>query len=124
VESLRARHRDELEEFNSAAEQSGERNAQQRKALEDRHHREDRRWRTDQLRDGLAVMAGAYRDRMLAATQTNASDGGRTRSHDRIHELADAIAALERAGAELVRNPNETLLLEALLVRLSAVTGG
>ena len=32
-------------------------------------------------------------------------------------------AAVEEATRELVRNPNETLMLEALLVRLSAVSG-
>jgi hypothetical protein len=36
--------------------------------------------------------------------------------------LAGAISAVEDAVAELVRNPNELLMLEALLVRLSAVT--
>ena len=124
VEPLRARHRVELEDLTSASEQSGERNAQQRKAMEDRHHREERRWRTDELRDGLAVLAAAYRDRMLAATQAHAPGAPEGRIDDRIREIADAITAVERAGAELVRNPNETLLLEALLVRLSAVPGG
>jgi hypothetical protein len=40
-----------------------------------------------------------------------------------VRELAGAVAVVERSSAELVRNPNESLLLEAMLVRLSAVTG-
>jgi DNA polymerase-3 subunit delta' len=106
------------------AEQWGERSAARRKAIEDRHHREERRWRTDELRAGLAVLAAAYRDRLLAVVthaREHSSPGG---VDERVAELADAVARVERAGAELVRNPNETLLLEALLVRLSAVRGG
>jgi len=123
VEPLRAQHRHEVEALSAEAEQAGERSASRRKAMEDRHHREERRWRTDELRAGLAVLAGAYRDRMLAAALTS-DRGGTGRPEERIHELAEAIVAVERAGAELVRNPNETLLLEGLLVRLSAVPGG
>ena len=37
--------------------------------------------------------------------------------------LAAAVTAVEQSAAELVRNPNETLLLEAMLVRLSGVAG-
>jgi DNA polymerase-3 subunit delta' len=124
VEPLRARHRSEMEALSSAAEELGDRNASRRKATEESHHREERRWRIDELRAGLAVLAGAYRDRMLAAAQTAERGGGSGHVEDRIRELGDAVAAVERAGAEFVRNPNETLLLEALLVRLSAVPGG
>lgn len=123
VEPLRTEHRHEVEALSSEAEQIGERSASRRKAMEDRHHREERRWRTDELRAGLAVLAGAYRDRMLSAAQAG-DRGGTGRPEERIHEIAEAIVAVERAGAELVRNPNETLLLEGLLVRLSAVPGG
>ena len=45
------------------------------------------------------------------------------RSEERVRELTHAIAVVERSAAELVRNPNESLLLEAMLVRLSGVTG-
>jgi hypothetical protein len=44
------------------------------------------------------------------------------RTAERVRELAAAITVVERAAAELIRNPNESLLLEAMLVRLSAVT--
>jgi hypothetical protein len=37
--------------------------------------------------------------------------------------LAGAVAAIEELSRELIRNPNETLMLEALLVRLSAIPG-
>ena len=123
VEPLRARHRVEMEELGSDAEQRGERSVPRRKEVEDRQHREERRWRTDELRAGLAVLAAAYRDRLLAVTTADPMPvtwSGRT--EERVRELAGAIVVVERSAAELIRNPNESLLLEAMLVRLSAVT--
>jgi len=124
VEPLRARHRTEMEVLGSEAEQRGERGVARRKEVEDRHKREERRWRTDELRAGFAVLAAAYRDRLVVAAgagRTGAPPSGRP--EDRVRELAGAVTVVERSSAELVRNPNESLLLEALLVRLSAVTG-
>lgn len=124
VEPLRARHRVEMEELGSDAEQRGERTVPRRKEIEERQHREQRRWRTDELRSGFAVLAAAYRDRMVAL---GAPDSGPAawsgRTAERVRELAGAIVVVERSAAELIRNPNESLLLEAMLVRLSAVTG-
>ena len=103
VEPLAARHATELAELDERAKAYGERGLG-RKEMLDRHKREQRRARTDELRFGLSALAGAYRDRLLA--------GGRA---------AGALAALEAVTAAndgLVRNPNETLLLQALLLRL------
>ena len=123
VEPLRARNRVELEELAAAADQRGERGVARRKEVEDRHHREERRWRTDELRAGFAVLAAAYRDRLTVAASPYSVSRGPGRAGERVRLLAGAVATVERSSAELVRNPNETLLLEALLVRLSAVTG-
>jgi DNA polymerase-3 subunit delta' len=73
--------------------------------LEDRHRRELRRRRTDELRAGLAVLAGAYRDR--------AASGGAP--------APASLAALDligRLAADLAFNPGEALALQALLARL------
>lgn len=124
VEPLRARHRVEMEGLGSDAEQRGERAVPRRKEIEDRQHREERRWRTDELRAGFAVLAAAYRDRLVTLAAPNAVPpawSGRTA--ERVRELAGAITVVERSAAELIRNPNESLLLEAMLVRLSAVSG-
>ncbi len=123
VEPLRARHRVEMEGLGTDAEQRGERTVPRRKEIEDRHNREERRWRTDELRAGFAVLAAAYRDRLVtvaAPDSVPAPWSGRTA--ERVRELAGAITVVERSAAELIRNPNESLLLEAMLVRLSAVT--
>jgi len=74
-----------------------------------RHKREERRARTDELRFGLATLAAAYRDRLVAGT-------GRR----------DALAALDAvtaATAAMAHNPNQTLLLQGLLVRAGRSVG-
>jgi DNA polymerase-3 subunit delta' len=76
-----------------------------RKDLEARHKREVRRFRTAELRFGLATLAGVYRDALVAA---------RTPRRD----LVDATARIEAAAVALQRYPNETLLLQALVARL------
>lgn len=117
TEPLQARHQAELEELAAQAEALGQRGVPGRKTIEERQRREERRWRTDELRAGLAVLAGAYRDRMAATSPDE------PRGDERLAALGGAIGAIEELSRELIRNPNETLMLEALLVRLSAVPG-
>jgi DNA polymerase-3 subunit delta' len=104
-DALRARQADEVAAFDERAKLTGERVA--RKQLEDRHKREQRRLRTDELRWGLGTLAGAYRDRAARATSTRAAA-----------DALAAVAAVHATGEALIRNPNETLLLQALLLRL------
>ena len=82
---------------NSAARGSG------RSVIEARHKRELRRHRTDELRSGLAVIAGAYRDALVADTAPHPDS-----VVDAVHRIHQAIEALDN-------NPNETLLLQSLL---------
>jgi DNA polymerase-3 subunit delta' len=122
VEPLRTRHRSEIQALADQAESTGERGVPGRKDVEDRHHREERRWRSDEIKAGLGVLAAAYRDRLVTeATGAPASGPGRTA--ERVGQLAGAVAWVEEVCVEMIRNPNEALMLEALLVRLSAVTG-
>jgi DNA polymerase-3 subunit delta' len=124
VEPLRARHQTELSQLTAEAEQRGERAVPRRKEVEDRHHREERRWRTDELRAGFAVLAAAYRDRLVTVAAPESMPAPwSARTAERVRALSGAIVVVERSSAELIRNPNESLLLEAMLVRLSAVTG-
>ena len=117
TEPLRSRHRAELDTLAGEADAMGVRGVPGRKHVEERQRREERRWRTDELRAGLGVLAGAYRDRLAQAGSDAAPQRG-----ERVRSLVAAIAAVDQVAAELVRNPNETLMLEALMVRLSAVT--
>jgi DNA polymerase III subunit delta' len=76
-----------------------------RKDLEARHKREVRRFRTAELRFGLATLAGVYRDALVAAPTPR-------------RDLVGATARIEAAAVALQRYPNETLLLQALVARL------
>ena len=77
------------------------------KELEKRHKREVRRHRTAELRFGLAVLAAEYRDDLAAAADPQ--------PHFR------ALRAIQDAAEALVRNPNELLLLQALVANLEPI---
>jgi DNA polymerase III subunit delta' len=107
---LAERHAAEVAALDARIAAAGERGSG-RKQLEDRHKRELRRHRTDELRSGLAVLAAAYRDALVHGRGTR-PDAWVT-AVQRVH---DAIDALER-------NPNESLLLQALLLDLPSIDG-
>lgn len=101
LEPLTARHQDELAELDQREEQLGTRGSG-RAHTEARHRREARQFRTEELRFGLATLAARYRPRPGAA------DPPRLRAVDR----------LRRTYQDLIRNPNEALALQALLLDL------
>jgi DNA polymerase III subunit delta' len=104
---LKERQTTEAADLQHQMEQLGEKGSSQ-KRLEDRHKRELRRHRIDELRGGLATIAASYRDALVAG---EAREPGRAVAA--VHDIHDAIEALER-------NPNEHLLLQALFLRLPA----
>jgi DNA polymerase-3 subunit delta' len=105
---LAARQADEATALEARVAAVGERGSG-RKQLEERHKRELRRHRIDELRSGLAVMAGTYRD---ALVQQRAP---------RPDAAVNAVQRIHLALESLERNPNETLLLQALLLDLPSV---
>jgi DNA polymerase-3 subunit delta' len=117
VEPLRAEHARELERLTQEATDFGERGLPGRKEITDRHQREERRWRTDALRAGLGALARAYRDRMT--TQATGADAG---AHVHAQAAAEAVSLITDTTRSLLRNPQETLLLQSLLVRLGALS--
>ncbi len=82
--------------------------------MEDRHKREMRRQRTDELRTGLAILAGVYRDTLGAATSPAAQRAS-----------VDSVRLITDLGAALASNPGELLAVQALMARLGrrSVTG-
>ena len=108
AEPLRARHETEAEELTARIKEFGERGSG-KKQLEERHKRELRRLRTDEIRTGLATMAATYRDALVGGTTTSVDDA------------AGAVQRIHGALASLERNPNERLLLENLLWSLPVV---
>ena len=107
VAPLVARHADEVAENDERIKEHGERGSG-KKQLEERHRRELRRHRTDEIRAGLGAMAAVYRDQL---TQQSARD---------IEAAAGAVRRIHEALEALDRNPNERLLLESVLWSLPA----
>ncbi len=110
AEPLAVRQADEVAELDERIKAYGERGSG-KKQLDERHKRELRRHRTDELRAGLAAMAGTYRDTAVSGSTTDV-DG-----------CADAVHRIHRAIEALDRNPNEKLLLESLLWSLPDAQG-
>ncbi|MHB1785929.1 MAG: ATP-binding protein [Acidimicrobiales bacterium] len=106
VDMVRAAQEEELATLSAQARSGGEKSVTGRKEIEDRHRRQQRRVRTDELRSGLGDLAEVYRDRL-------AQSGARRE--------ARGLDAVQAAVEALVRNPNEALLLQALLMKLSLV---
>ncbi|HUP86315.1 MAG TPA: hypothetical protein VM143_11665 [Acidimicrobiales bacterium] len=111
LEPLQARQSAEVVELAERIERYGERGSG-RKDLEDRHKREIRRVRTDELRFGMASLTAVYRDLLVDGASVIGRAGAMR-----------AIRALDAAAESLIRNPNETLLLQGLLVALSEAAG-
>jgi DNA polymerase-3 subunit delta' len=109
AEPLEVRHAAELEELAARVEALGERGSG-RAELVARQKREVRKLRTDELTFGLATLARHYRDELVSA------DGPR---RSRLH-AQECLEHIAKATEAVVRNPNEVLLLQSLLLRLGA----
>jgi DNA polymerase-3 subunit delta' len=104
---LDARHAVELTELEERVARTGERGSG-RGELDRRQKRQVRRHRTNEVRFGLATLAGRYRDAAAGS--------------ERPAPYVEAVAAITDAAEALIRNPNEALLLEALFLRLPSLT--
>jgi DNA polymerase III subunit delta' len=109
VAPLTARHDAEVAELEARIKSVGERGSG-RKSLEERHKREVRRYRSDDLRHGLAAMARTYRDACVDGTLT------------RPDAMDQAVSEIHRSIAAIELNPNEALLLQSLLWSLPPLT--
>jgi DNA polymerase-3 subunit delta' len=110
VEAVKARQEAEMAELAVQAERAGERGIAGRAVIEERHRREQRRVRTDEVRAGLATLAGVYRARLEGSPPAQV--------------LSVALRALDLVGEaheRLTRNVNDILLLEWLLLRLDSL---
>jgi DNA polymerase-3 subunit delta' len=108
LEPLKQRHSEEVAGFAEAARMDAGKSPPRTasRELEERHRRELRRHRSEELRAGLAILARSYRDRLsspLAADRAAA-----------LH----ALDAIEKVTRNLQYNPGELLTLQALLVKL------
>jgi len=103
---LAERHAAEVTALEEQIEAFGLRGSGKRD-LEARNKREVRRFRTAELRFGLATLAGAYRDALVADPRSG---------------YLEATTRIDDAAQALQRYPNETLLLQALFAHLVPVT--
>lgn len=103
AEPLEQRHADEVAAHEEALAVMGVKRGG-KKALDDRHKREVRRHRTDELRAGLAEIASVYRDELA-------------RDPDRLHpqSYVEAVDRLHEAMRRLALNVNEAILLRDLV---------
>ena len=109
-EPLANRHAAEVAALDERIKAYGERGSG-KKQLDERHRRELRRYRTDEMRSGLAAMAATYRDTAINPATTD------------VDACADAVRSIHRAMETLDRNPNEKLLVESLLWSLPDAQG-
>jgi len=100
---LDTRHLEDAAAMDETEELTGARGSG-RKAMEVRHKREARLYRTDEWRMGLSTLARRYRERLE-------DDSPNLAVFDTLREAADA----------LTRNPNEELWLASLLLALPAL---
>ena len=105
---VRERQAEELHSLEQQAAQLGEKAIPGRSDIDERHKRELRRVRTDELRAGLDALLGIYRDRATAQQVPP----------QRLRAVLGALEAIEEASSRLSRNVNETMLLQWLLLRL------
>ncbi|CAN5211578.1 DNA polymerase III subunit delta' [soil metagenome] len=107
AEPLRRAQAEETAALEERAATTGERGSG-RSRVEASQRRALRRHRTEELRFGLATLGARYRDQLAEAGPE-------------LPALLGALDAITAASAALVRNPNETLLLQALLVGLPSL---
>ncbi len=108
-EPLTARHEEELGSLAEREEALGARGSGRSQVVA-RQRREIRRLRDDELRFGLATLSRRYLDWARDGGPGGSSNAG----------LA-ATARITEAAGELVRNPNEALLLQALFLELPSI---
>ena len=109
---------EELARLGADARELGQRSVANRKEIEARYKREQRRFRIDELRFGLASLTGVYRDR-LAASLDEANEGD-SRAGYRVGASINAIEVIAGANRRLGSNADETLLLNDLMLSLMA----
>ena len=108
LQPLAATQSAELEEFEAVSAQLGVARKGDLSRVEARHKREARRVRTDELRSGLAALMEAYREPLSRSAC----------SSDDADAFVAAGGAVQQLTDSLRFNPNESLALQSLLLRL------
>jgi len=106
LEPLLAAQLVELEALDKRAEEFGERGSG-RSTLVAKHKREARKLRVDELRFGFAILARHFRDVLVSETDESVKK-----------KAMSSIEHIQKASESLIRNPNESLLLQNLFLNI------
>lgn len=133
LEEIKEHQDKELKELDRSTSDLGIPNSAMRKHLVERQHRELRKERVAFIRGGLLALSREYENQLARLHGVNArSDAGSgsiggttvTTSHtiqSAMRSCIQAVEAVRETSAQLVRNPNEKLLLQALLIKLADI---
>jgi len=110
--SYEAKQEAELVELEERVKFLGERGSG-RKILTDKHKRELRRYKTDELRSGLRMLTLVYSEALKKSTEATA--------HHQTDSYVRAVKKIRDASVALSRNVNEKLLFENLLMSLPSI---
>ncbi len=118
---LESLHAEDLARRVREAKEVGQRSVGNRKEIEAQFKREQRRFRLEELRFGLSVVSGVYRQRMSEAlvARQGAREGGEGRDGYRVVASMQALEILIEANERLATNIDEGLLLADLMLSLS-----
>lgn len=124
VTLLAARQAEEIKEYDDHEASTGATNRTLRNRTLERQHRELRRERTLAFRKGLLVLRQTYEEQLIEIAHHydgKSPDSFPPSRSYRVKALTSAIDAIDSTAAQLIRNPNEALLLQALLLKLANV---
>lgn len=117
---LSAWHAEDLARRTREAKEVGLRSLGNRKEIEAQFKREERRFRLEELRFGISVLTGVYRDRMVAAlTEVRETGESEGRARHRVAASLEAIDLLVAANERLSTNIDEALLITDLMLSLA-----
>jgi DNA polymerase-3 subunit delta' len=119
MEPLARIQEEDLERRVRDAKEVGQRSLANRKDLEARFKREQRRFRIDELRFGLSALTDVYRGRLHESLE-NVREGD-ARSEYRVGASLAALDVLARTNERLSSTMDETLLLNDLMLSLMAL---
>ena len=118
---LEAMHAEELARRIREAKDVGQRSVGNRKEIEAQFKREQRRFRLEELRFGLSVVSGIYRDRMTEALAEldEIRETTEGRAHYRVAASMQALELVAEAYERLSTTVDEGLLLADLMLSLA-----
>ncbi len=114
ISPLQKMQEEELELRSRESREMGQRSLANRKDIEAQFKREQRRFRTDELRFGFTALTNVYRDRMADSLEEESD----ARARYRVGASIKAIDAVAGASRRLSSNVDENLLLNDLMLSL------